>query len=133
MQAMSRHGSMAHLYAYRRRLKWLVRSHIATAQRFTCSHIDDGSDGSLTRILLTLGRYYPRNTVIPVVIPKKSCFCQEGKSLRWVEIDIVNPIEIFDRKSSSICASVVQRSRLGAFWEGSEVRVKVQAFDQKKK
>ncbi len=29
---MSRYGSMAHLFAYRRRLKWLARSHIATDQ-----------------------------------------------------------------------------------------------------
>ncbi len=47
---MSRHGSMAYLLAYRRRLKWLARSHIATAQWLTCSHIDDGSNGSLARI-----------------------------------------------------------------------------------
>ncbi len=46
----SRDGSMAHLFAYRRRLKWLARSHIATAQWLTCSHIDDDSNDSLARI-----------------------------------------------------------------------------------
>ena len=30
-------------------------------------------------MVLSLAGYYPSNTVIPVVIPKKSCFCQEGK------------------------------------------------------
>ncbi len=45
-----RDGSMAHLFAYRRRLKWLARSHIATAQWLTCSHIGNGSNGSLARI-----------------------------------------------------------------------------------
>ena len=40
--------------------------------------------------LATQARYYPRNTVIPVVlvIPKKSCFCQEGKTHRRVDIDL---------------------------------------------
>jgi len=32
-----------------------------------------------SHLLLSLARYYPRNTVISVVIPQKSCFCQEGK------------------------------------------------------
>jgi hypothetical protein len=36
----------------------------------------------------TQARYYPRNTVIPVVIPKNSCFCQEGKTHRRVDIDL---------------------------------------------
>jgi hypothetical protein len=40
----------SHLLAYRRWLKWLARSHIMMAQWFTCSHIDDGSNGSLARI-----------------------------------------------------------------------------------
>ncbi len=55
--------------------------------------------------MLTQAGYYPRNTVIPVVIPKKSCFCQEGKWLRSVEIDLVNPILILESKSSSIGSS----------------------------
>ncbi len=49
-----RDGSMAHLFAYRRRLKWLARSQFATAQWLTCSHIDDGSNGSIARILRRL-------------------------------------------------------------------------------
>ena len=38
--------------------------------------------------LATQAQYYPRNTVIPFVIPKKSCFCQEGKVTRRVDIYI---------------------------------------------
>jgi hypothetical protein len=35
-------------------------------------------DRNIERIMLTLGRYYPRNTVIPVVIPKKELFFPTG-------------------------------------------------------
>jgi hypothetical protein len=31
-------------------------------------------------MLLSLARYYPRNTVIPVVIPQKSCFARRAKN-----------------------------------------------------
>ncbi len=36
----------------------------------------DMIDKTLKDTLLTQAEYYPRNTVIPVVIPQKSCFCQ---------------------------------------------------------
>jgi hypothetical protein len=34
--------------------------------------------------LATQAGYYPRNTVIPVVIPKKSCLCQEAVTFYWL-------------------------------------------------
>ena len=80
--------------------------------------------------MATQARYYPRNTVIPVVIPKKSCFCQEGKK-PW------RYIQIFTKPWPLSCPnrllSVVQRTSLGSYWEGSEVRVKVSPSEQKKK
>ena len=70
----------------------------------------------------TWARYYPRNTVIPPVIPKKTRLCQQHAKLFWL-VEIYDIVYFYERACPGL--HLVQRSSLGSLWEGSEVRFKV--------
>ncbi len=74
------------------------------------------------------GTYYPRNTVIPCVIPKKTRLCQQHATCFWL-VQIQNIPYPSERANPVL--HLVQRPSLGSLWEGSEVRVKVSPSMQK--
>ena len=72
--------------------------------------------------MLSWARYYPRNTVIPYVIPKKTRLCQQHATFFWlVQIQHIP----YSNERANPALLLVQRTSLGSLWKGSEVRVKV--------